>query len=75
MRPIWYLEDLFVTPPARRRGIGEALMLHAEAFARAHGAERLTLSTAHDNHTAQALYRKLRYVRDDYFWYFHHVLD
>jgi ribosomal protein S18 acetylase RimI-like enzyme len=75
MRPIWYLEDLFVTPGARRRGIGEALMLHAEGFARANGAERLTLSTAHDNHIAQALYRKLGYVREDHFLYFHRVLD
>jgi ribosomal protein S18 acetylase RimI-like enzyme len=74
MRPMWYLEDLFVDPSARRQGIGQALMLHAEQFARAAGAERLTLSTAVDNHTAQALYRKSGYVRDDHFWYFHRAL-
>lgn len=75
MRPIWYLEDLFVTPAARRRGIGRALMLNAEQFARSTGAERLTLSTAHDNHAAQALYRSVGYVRDGVFWQFHLTLS
>jgi ribosomal protein S18 acetylase RimI-like enzyme len=74
MRPIWYLEDLFVIPEARRRGVGRALMLRAEQFALETGAERLTLSTAHDNHAAQALYRSVGYARDEYFWQFHRVL-
>jgi ribosomal protein S18 acetylase RimI-like enzyme len=75
MRPIWYLEDLFVIPSARRRGVARALMLRAEEFARENGAERLTLSTAHDNYAAQALYRSLGYVRDEYFWQFHRTLS
>jgi ribosomal protein S18 acetylase RimI-like enzyme len=75
MRPIWYLEDLFVIAAARRRGVGRGLMLHAEQFARETGAERLTLSTAHDNHAAQALYRSVGYVRDDVFWQFHRALS
>jgi ribosomal protein S18 acetylase RimI-like enzyme len=74
MRPIWYLEDLFVIPSARRQGVARALMLYAEQFARETGAERLTLSTAHDNHAAQALYRSLGYVRDEHFWQFHRLL-
>ncbi len=75
MRPVWYLEDLFVDPSARRKGAGEALMQAAERFARATGAERLTLATANDNHVAQALYRKLGYVREDRFQYFHRLLQ
>jgi|SRR5579875_1048390 len=75
MRPIWYLEDLFVAPPARRQGIARALMLHAEQFARESGAERLTLSTAHDNQAAQALYRSVGYVREEYFWQFNRRLS
>lgn len=74
MRPIWYLEDLFVDPSARRKGVGKALMQTAERFARATGAERLTLATANDNHAAQALYRKLGYIREDHFQYFHRLL-
>lgn len=75
MRPMWYLEDLFVVAAARRHGVARALMLHAEQFARGAGAERLTLATAHDNYAAQALYRSLGYVREEHFRYFHRVLS
>ena len=75
MRPIWFLEDLFVDTSVRRRGIAAALLRHAEDFARRTGAERLTLATAHDNAAAQALYRKLGYIREEHFWYFHRLLD
>ena len=75
MRPIWFLEDLYVEPEVRRSGIASALLRHAEMFARSTGAERLTLATAHDNLTAQALYRKLGYIREEHFWYFHRLLD
>ncbi len=74
MRPMWYLEDLFVTPTARRSGVAEVLMREAERFAIETGAERLTLATAHDNHAAQALYRKLGYEPDHHFTHFHRVL-
>ena len=75
MRPIWLLEDLYVEPEFRRQGLAEVLVTHAEAFARQTGAERLTLSTAHNNHPAQSLYRKLGWVREDHFWYFHRLLS
>lgn len=75
MRPIWFLEDLYVDPAARRRGVATRLMQHAEQFARSTGAERLTLATAHDNLHAQHLYAKMGYVREDHFWYFHRLLD
>jgi ribosomal protein S18 acetylase RimI-like enzyme len=74
MRPIWFLEDLYVVPEARGQGIATALLHHAEVFARDTGAERLTLATAHDNLTAQHLYSKLGYEREEHFWYFHRVL-
>jgi ribosomal protein S18 acetylase RimI-like enzyme len=74
MRPIWLLEDLYVRPTARNQGIATSLLRHAEAFARKTGAERLTLSTAHDNAAAQSVYEKLGYVREENFWYFHRVL-
>jgi ribosomal protein S18 acetylase RimI-like enzyme len=47
---------------------------YAEAFARDTGAERLTLATAHDNLAAQHIYKKLGYVREEHFWYFHRLL-
>jgi GNAT superfamily N-acetyltransferase len=75
MRPIWLLEDLFVTPRARGRGIASALMRYAETFARHTGAERLTLATAHDNLQAQSLYKQLGYVKEDHFWYYNRLLE
>jgi GNAT superfamily N-acetyltransferase len=75
MRPIWFLEDLYVEASMREQGVATALLRHAEAFARNTGAERLTLATAHDNAPAQAAYGKAGYVREEYFWYFHRLLD
>jgi ribosomal protein S18 acetylase RimI-like enzyme len=74
MRPIWFLEDLYVDPSARRKGVATAFLRHAEQFARSTGAERLTLATAHDNVAAQGVYRKLGYVREEHFWVFHRLL-
>jgi len=74
MRPIWFLEDLYVDPSARRQGVATAFLRHAEEFARSTGAERLTLATAHDNIAAQSVYRKLGYVREEHFGIFHRLL-
>jgi ribosomal protein S18 acetylase RimI-like enzyme len=74
MRPIWLLEDLYVDVPARGQGVATALLSYAEEFARSSGAERLTLATAHDNLAAQHIYKKLGYVREEHFWYFHRLL-
>ncbi|MFZ2507299.1 MAG: GNAT family N-acetyltransferase [Steroidobacteraceae bacterium] len=64
----YVLYDLFVAPEARGRGAGRALMLAAEAHAAKTGAARLELSTARTNKTAQALYEKLAWVRDEAFY-------
>ncbi len=74
MRPIWLLEDLYVDVSARGQGVATALLSYAEAFARGTGAERLTLATAHDNLAAQHIYKKLGYVREEHFLYFHRLL-
>lgn len=54
---IWVLNDLFVAPTARRRGVARALLDAAAAFARDDGAIRLELETTPDNGSAQTLYR------------------
>ena len=53
----WLLNDLFVTPDARRLGAARALLDAACTFARGAGALGLELETGSDNITAQALYR------------------
>lgn len=61
-RRIWVLNDLFVAPTARQRGVARALMDRARGFAKETGALRLILETAEDNRAAQALYESLGYV-------------
>ena len=61
---IWILNDLFVDPDFRRKGLARALMNEAKDFAKSTGAVRLGLMTAHTNTQAQALYESLGYVMD-----------
>lgn len=67
LAPAWTLNDLFVEPAARGQGIAEALMTAARDLARDTGAAELVLQTARDNATAQRLYARLGYRRDDDF--------
>ena len=67
MQRLWILNDLFVDPYTRTEGVGAALMAAAERFVREDDAVGLTLSTAVDNHTAQRLYERAGYVRDEAF--------
>jgi len=64
----WILSDLFVTPEGRRCGFGQALMHHARQFAESTQADGLMLETATDNHTAQRLYERLGWKRDEEFY-------
>lgn len=62
--PIWILNDLYVDPAARRRGIAAALLEAARAHAVQTGATRLVLETLPENKPAQALYEQRGWVRD-----------
>ena len=56
------IHGLAVTPAARGRGIGTALMLAAENAARGRGARKLSLRMFAGNSKARALYERLGYV-------------
>ena len=75
MRDAWFLEDLFVDADYRRRGVGSALLRHAETFARDTHGSRVSLFTAHTNLAAQSLYALHGYVRDDAFYAYHRTLE
>ena len=64
----WILSDLFVTPEGRRKGVGQALMHQSRKFAESTQADGLMLETATDNHTAQRLYERLGWKRDEEFY-------
>lgn len=59
------LTELFVEPGYRRRGLGRALIAHAEQLARGRGASQLVVLTAADNGPAQALYRSMGFDHED----------
>ena len=63
----YLLNDLFVSPSARRQGVAAALLNAAAEEARSRGAASLSLSTALDNAPAQALYESLGWRRDRQF--------
>jgi GNAT superfamily N-acetyltransferase len=65
---IFILNDLFVSPDARRRGVGSLLLDAAARFGRAVGAVRLTLSTEVTNKKAQGLYEKEGWTRQTEFY-------
>lgn len=68
LKPLWILNDLFVAPDARRMGVGRALLSCARTFAASTGARGLTLKTAVDNTSAQALYEESGWQRDEQFY-------
>lgn len=59
MAPIVTLNDLYVHPDHRQKGVGEQLILQATDWASNQGAIRLELETETDNHFAQNLYKKM----------------
>ena len=68
LAPIIVLNDLFVAPTARTRGVARALLLRAEEHARETGAVRLALTTARDNLRAQRVYEAMGWRRDEVFF-------
>lgn len=65
------LNDLYVEPAARHRGLATQLLQAAARYAASVGAIRLTLATAIDNQAAQALYAANGWVRDQQFHHYH----
>lgn len=60
-----YVRSMAIVPEARGRGIGRLLLGRVEAFARAHGFARMTLTTTPFLHNAIALYERYGFQRSD----------
>jgi GNAT superfamily N-acetyltransferase len=67
-QPICYLEDLFVDPVLRGKGIGEALINDLIKQAKEHGWSRLYWHTRENNKVARRLYDKFA-MADDFVRY------
>lgn len=71
LQRVWILNDLFVLPAARSKGIGQRLLKQAQNFCIEEGAKGLALETGVEN-PAQKLYESLGWQKDThcfhYFW-------
>src|SRR5262245_5010029 len=67
MARILILNDLFVSPAARRCGAGSALLSAAADYGRRIGAVRLELSTELTNAAARSVYERIGWKRDAVF--------
>lgn len=54
-----FLDDLFVDPDARGRGIAEALISHVAEVAQARGWQKIRWHTKDDNYRARAFYDRV----------------
>lgn len=61
----WILNDLYVRPEDRKKGIGEELINKAMLFAKEDGAVFVQLETAIDNFIAQSLYERIGFVKQE----------
>jgi ribosomal protein S18 acetylase RimI-like enzyme len=57
-----FIYDLWIRPDLRGGGLGKQAMTEAEAWARSHGLDRLSLHVFGHNTLALELYKKLGYV-------------
>ncbi len=67
---LWIVNDLFVQPEARKRGVAAGLLEKCRTLARDTGAKGLQLETGTDNLTAQRLYERTGFTRIDAAFYF-----
>jgi ribosomal protein S18 acetylase RimI-like enzyme len=65
-RMVWWIQSVYVTPSARRRGVFRALYDHAKREAQAQGAGGLRLYVDVTNSRAQAVYATLGMKGDHY---------
>ncbi len=71
LQPFFILNDLYVTPEYRKRGVGEAHLNQAKSLCISLHYKGVALETATDN-PAQQLYERLHWEKDEaffhYFW-------
>ena len=67
---LWMVNDLFVQPGARKRGVAAGLLERCRTLARETGAKGLQLETDTGNHMARRLYERTGFTRIDATFYF-----
>jgi len=71
LKPLLILNDLYVAPDFRNKGVGESLLRKAQVYCSSTNCKGLALETAVDN-PARSLYERLGWEKDvqcfHYFW-------
>lgn len=70
LKPIWVLNDLYVHPKYRRKGVARKLVAECKRLAKETGAKGLALETANDNQISKSLYVAENFVKDEEFEHF-----
>lgn len=68
--PVGYLEGIYVTPAARKRGVGRSLVEAAEQWARTAGCTEMASDALLDNVSSHAVHRALGFEETDRVVYF-----
>lgn len=71
MRRMWVLNDLFVHPDHRKKGVATALINQVKVLVKETGAKGIMLETEANNHNAKKLYKSLGFILDEneiYYW-------
>ena len=68
LKKVLILNDLFVQEDFRRLGVGKMLLDAAKDYALQINSKGLTLSTGIENETAQSLYEKYGFIRNEHFY-------
>ncbi|WP_026692953.1 GNAT family N-acetyltransferase [Peribacillus kribbensis] len=74
MKKDYILNDLYVHETARKSGAGRNLLEAASGYAKKTGAKGLSLQTAHDNLSAQSLYEKFGFLKEEQFISYYYTL-
>ena len=68
LKKVLILNDLYVQEDFRRLGVGKMLLDAAKDYALQINSKGLTLSTGIENETAQSLYEKYGFIRNEHFY-------
>lgn len=68
-KPALWLEDVYVTPAARRRGVGKALLDEVQREAARRGCVRVAWAVLDWNTDAQKMYDALGATKKPWLWY------
>ena len=71
----WIAADLFVSPPARNKGVASLLLTHAKKFAADTGASSLDIHTTVHNMHMQRMFARMEFQRQQDHAMFTHTFD